>query len=79
MLPLLVYCLFHVVNYLIKAAAHWSFAPFLPTKLDKLSAQPFVRVLCQLIVDAGELLSEEALFSALPSKGTSTGLVLWRI
>lgn len=64
------------ITYLVQIAANRSLAPLGAAKLNKLLSKIIIRVFCKAIIDTRELLAEEALLSALPSKRASAQLVL---
>lgn len=65
--------------YLIVCAAHWSTVPFRTTQIHQLFPQIIIRFLRLAVVDARQLLAEEALGAAMVPDGASPSLVYWSV
>lgn len=65
--------------YLVIRAAHRPILPFRPAKLDQLRSKLRVRLLRLAVVNAGQLLAEEALGAAVVADGASSCLVDGRV
>ena len=62
--------------HLFKRAADWRVCPLCTAQVNELLAKCLVGILRLAIVDAGQLLAEEALLSTVTSESASTGLML---
>lgn len=63
------------MSYLFQRAANRGVLPLCAAEIEELLAEILVGISRQVIVDAGQFLTEEALLAAMPSKCASSGLV----
>lgn len=66
-------------TYLLYCAANRPIAPFCSTEVNELLSQLRIRIVGEVIINARQLLAEEALLAALAAKCASSGLVFWSI